>query len=228
MAIDQVRPSDRNQDSHLEQHHALVLAGVVSAGETLTAALLPLVRARLSHLMPRFDQHSIEDCVEDAILVYLRSPAMFRPHRGVLSAWITTIALNKARDLRRRDRRRSPRLVYTSIDDLRLAVSPHNDPGPPLPVVSRTELLTVAYTEAERRFLLLRLEGVRSSTTLARALNIDELEGPELRAEVHRTWARLRARLEGLKHRGRFSLASSGRNSSVVGRSKTRVGLASG
>ena len=193
-------------DLSLAQQHILVLAGSVCAAETLTSILLPVVRARLRRLMAGLDHHAIEDCVEDAILIYLRSPALFQPDRGSLSAWITTIALNKARDFRRRDRRLSERLAHSRAELAGLWAPAIDDACLSLPVLDGAALMVVAYTEAERRFMELRLKGVRSSEVLARALGVVDGKKSEARAEVHRTWARLRARLQRLKRAADFLL----------------------
>lgn len=204
--IEHVGTGNLALDSSLVQQHVLILAGSVCAAETLTSTLLPVVRARLRRFMPGLDHHSIEDCVEDAILTYLRRPALFQPARGSLSTWITTIALNKARDLRRRDRRLLQRLAQSHAEVARLAVPASDHACSSLLIPDGVALMVVAYTEAERRFMELRLAGVRSSKTLAHVLGIVDAKECEARAEVHCTWARLRARLQRLKRAALFPL----------------------
>jgi DNA-directed RNA polymerase specialized sigma24 family protein len=185
--------------------HLRIAAGDSSAVDLLVVILLPVLRAHLRVAIPRADPHDVDAAILDSIMTYLGAPMRFNPAKGVLVAWMRRIAINRLRDVRRAERVRLTRESPVGLCfDTEAPSSLHTDRDHPSEIwirAHRRELLSVARTPEERRFIEARLDGRSTVEQLKALAGVAKNElGPEA---LGRTWDLLRRRLRWRLHRRR-------------------------
>ena len=159
--------------------------------------LLPHLVVSLKKWSHGVDMADIQTAAHDAVLRYLNDPSRYEAHLGSLFGWLRSVALNRLRDMRRCDRRRARREVLAGVD---FFASCPAEPDGSWSLNSGRHLtarsvLQVAKNRREWDFLTARLDGQRRVVELARILGLGSVSDSEKRRVVHRTWARLRARI---------------------------------
>jgi DNA-directed RNA polymerase specialized sigma24 family protein len=139
--------------------------------------------------MPREDPHAIDTVSEDAVLMYLRDPARYNPVKSRLLTWLTNVAIRRLIDFERSRRRRSARESPT-VDVTSLPVAAPAEVAEPddaWMTAHRAAILAAARSDAERAFILARLEGAPRDVQ-AVALGVGHLGTEEARREMNRVW----------------------------------------
>jgi DNA-directed RNA polymerase specialized sigma24 family protein len=181
------------------QFHRCVVAGDAEAIEAMLAWILGAVRRRVGRSGGRLDPFFVDEGIDDALMRYLREPRAFEPSRGSLLGWLTVCATNRARDLRRSERRRQLR---QAIIGSQLACLGRTDRLEEDGAAHRAKrlsdyrafLLELTRTPTERAFVVARLEG-SSLAVQAAALGVESSDFTYCRREVGRRWDLLRRRL---------------------------------
>ena len=197
----QKRPKDRTthpqswlRGDTIELLHNRVLAGDKDASNRLCRELAPrlhlAVRLRLTGAV---DDHVIRTAVDDALLLYVESPSRYRPDLAPLAAWLTSVAVNKARDARRVLARRTRHEVTVGLQPPERAEAPADN------LISGHQaapeaLEAVAKTDRERAHIAARLKGMNRVEDLADVLGLSHLSLADQRIEINREWVRLRTR----------------------------------
>lgn len=188
-------------------HESLLLDSDDARSRDLVArTLLPLVRQHLRKRFARCDLADIDSAVNDALVAYIRNPSMCDIGRGPLMPFLCRCAANRLIDQLRVIKRRCRVEVVSGL----LIESPTAAYDRPVEDLIETEvtgyrgsdewLSACARTAEERAFLTARLSGERRTAVLARILvgSDSSCDMSSRRVLVHRTWARLRARLRAL------------------------------
>ncbi len=178
--------------------HASMLRRIEQAKEDMCALVLPALRRILTRLLPDEDRHLVESAIDDALLTYLGTPDLYDARRGHPLNWLSRIALNRAKDARRRRIRRLRREVAVGLRfrDSTAVSAPSSMDGR-RSAIDPTAIAGAAKTDAEKAFLLAWLAG-RSFGALATALQVQALSRSEQQAAVQRAKVRLRKRAKGL------------------------------
>ena len=185
----------------LQALHQAVILGDSLTADALARHVLPRLVASLRREWPGSSSAMIDEAVEDAILWYLANPTRYDPERSGLPTFLHLVARRNMTHARRRERRRLAHEVPIGLS------MPNATPGYPTPTwrasaddlddpdTSSNDLskaLALAMTDAERKFVLARAKGERTST-LATIIGAGDSPDEQRRA-VHRVMARLRQR----------------------------------
>ena len=179
----------------LDQLHARLLGGDDAAAEEICYLMHSMLTVHVRRRLQTTDPHEICTAVSDALLTYLRNPVQFNPCRGALDSWLMTVALNRARDIRRRARRQG-REVTSGIDLSQLisaelvASARESQPA--------DRVLALARDVRERAFLQCRLAGSPMAVQAA-ALGVAESPPAEQRRVVYRAIERIVKRARRLR-----------------------------
>jgi hypothetical protein len=193
------RPSDREEiedaaASLWKALHARVLAGDALAREEMCRRALPDLRQEVRSKVPWAQPESIDSGIDDALLKYLANPGRYDPDRGKLMAWLTTVAVNRTRDIERH---------WRYVDAHEIGIEPGNlatmagaamlNPGTAaeaLRAKRRRRFLSLVPDDSDRRFAALHLDRAPLEVQ-ATALRVAELSVREQRDAVNRAWERI-------------------------------------
>jgi len=139
------------------------------------------------------------DSAIDAVISYLDHPERYDPQRAPLSTYLTQAAKNQLMDRQRSAGARTRREQEFATDFELQARSPKEAMEISMEARHALEQLEqLHFSEEERVFLGLILQGERSTRRLAEALGLGSLSELDLRREVKRRRDRLMKRLERL------------------------------
>ena len=175
--------------------HARLLSGDRTALDLLARELLGTLSQRLQRAFPRAPHDTVIDSVEDAILEYAAAPGRFDHLRGTPLAQFVYVAAwrNLANHLHAETRRRAREAAYASSHMPPRASEP--EPAPFLAERVRSYALSTAANEFEARAIEEWLAGRRTTSNLARALQLGNLPAAKQRREVKRFKDRILKRL---------------------------------
>jgi DNA-directed RNA polymerase specialized sigma24 family protein len=178
--------------------HSRVIAGDGNALEELLAWVTRVLRSRLRRLELGHDPHLVDEAIDDTLLRYVRMPCRYEPHRGSLLAWLSSCAVNRARDISRSERRRRRRcaIVASNMATHAPLLETGNGQGEGTVEWStyREKLLTFARTPTERAFLVARLDG-QSLDAQAQILGIRASDKGDQCRQLGRAWDLVRRRI---------------------------------
>jgi two-component system, LuxR family, response regulator FixJ len=191
-----VQPPLRTRFAEL---HGRLLASDRRAADDLCSLLVAEIRRQIRPRDPLITREMIDEALDDTLTELVAAPGRCDPARDPI-AWLATIARNKLKDAGRALRRRRRREVALTENLERALEAPAGLSAEELAdrrawiASHRRQLLAVAKTGPEQRFLEARLHGAPVNEQAA-ALGGGELREPEQRALVNRVWERLRLRL---------------------------------
>jgi DNA-directed RNA polymerase specialized sigma24 family protein len=202
----------RANTAELALHQRLLAGDVTAPAEAAEQFLEPLTR-RLTRTHPGVrDPQLVEQAAIDTVLDYVQHPHHYQPQRSSLEAYLRMAAGRDLSNALRGEQRHTLRAV--PLDDaagtVELALAAGNSSvedqvldglGVELPRgLSRFEALRLVHEEfpgaADRRLLLLVLEGERRTSAYAEAMGLAAAPGGQQRLEVKRSKDRIKKRLQ--------------------------------
>ena len=145
------------------------------------------------------DRAVVQEAAEEAVLRYLKRPAIWNPSRGGLLTFLVAVARKRLLTRLRAEKRRE-QLEHAFATTQPVSSAPAHDRDTRERLQSAFE--RIPRTERERQFLRLLLDGERRTAEYARALDITDLAVARQRQEVKRVRDRLLWRLRQVARGG--------------------------
>jgi RNA polymerase sigma factor (sigma-70 family) len=182
-----------------ELHQANLLREPTAPAKVFSLAFLPLCK-RIKKSARNAADDQVSDACTDAIIAYLRKPAVFDPSRSSLWTFLFVIATRRLLDYRRAARRREFR-EETGVNFEVLAVPANKTVGEEHLLAHEIDaryMTEIANDSKELRVLELMCCGVRETDQYAQALGL-AIDDPAVGREVKRVKDKLKARLRKVR-----------------------------